>query len=74
MSIPQIYTKAEYQAALSEVSELFANEPKIGTEDGIRFEALLSLVEAYEAKHYPVDRPSPTDARAFRLDQERPIP
>ena len=40
-----------------------------GTSDGDRFEVLLTLVEAYEAKHYPIDLPDPVEAIKFRMDQ-----
>jgi len=33
------------------------------------FEALITLVEAYERKHHPVDPPDPVDAIKFRMEQ-----
>ena len=33
------------------------------------FEILVTLVEAYEAKHYPIDPPYPIDAIRFRMEQ-----
>jgi len=30
---------------------------------------LLTLVEAYEAKHFPIDLPDPVDAIKFRMEQ-----
>ena len=30
---------------------------------------MLTLVEAYEAKHFPVDLPNPIDAIKFRMEQ-----
>jgi HTH-type transcriptional regulator/antitoxin HigA len=69
MEIRPIRTEADYKAALSEVSAYFDNEPAPGTPDGDRFEILLTLVEAYEAKCYPIDLPDPIEAIKFRMDQ-----
>lgn len=62
-------TEEDHKAALREVSACFDNEPAPGTPDGDRFEILLTLVEAYEAKHYPIDLPDPVEAIKFRMDQ-----
>lgn len=69
MEIRPIHTEADYKATLREVSAYFDNEPELGTPDGDRFEVLLTLVEAYEAKHYPVDLPDPVEAIRFRMEQ-----
>jgi antitoxin component HigA of HigAB toxin-antitoxin module len=42
------------RAALREVSTLFDNEPELGTEAAKAFEAMVLLIEAYEAERYPV--------------------
>lgn len=68
-TIRPIHTEADYKAALSEVSAYFDDEPSPGTPDGDRFEILLTLVAAYEARHYPVDLPDPIEAIRFRMDQ-----
>ncbi|MBH3391068.1 hypothetical protein I5S62_18345 [Pseudomonas putida] len=54
MTIRQIRNEDEYRAALREVSPLFDNEPEPGTEEAEVFEAMVLLIEAYEAEHYPV--------------------
>src|SRR5574337_553996 len=69
MGIHPIHTEADYKAALREVSAYFDNEPEPGTPDGDRFEVLLTLVEAYETKHYPIDLPDPVEAIKFRMEQ-----
>lgn len=69
MDIRPIHTDADYKAALRVVSAYFDNEPELGTPDGDRFEVLLTLVEAYEAKHFPVDLPDPVEAIKFRMEQ-----
>ena len=69
MEIHPIKTAEDYKAALREVSAYFDNEPTPGTPEGDRFEVLLTLVEAYEAKHYPIELPGPIEAIKFRMDQ-----
>lgn len=69
MEIRPIKTEEDYKAALREVSAFFDNEPVPGSVEGDRFEVLITLVEAYEAKHYPIDLPDPVDAIKFRMDQ-----
>jgi len=53
MNIHPIRTKADYKRALREVSAYFDDEPEPGSTEGDRFEIQTTLVEAYEAKHFP---------------------
>jgi len=69
MEIRPINTEEDYKAVMREVSAYFENEPVPGTEEGDRFEILLTLVEAYEAKHFPIDLPDPIEAIKFRMEQ-----
>ena len=69
MNIHPIRTKADYKRALREVSAYFDDEPEPGSADGDRFEILTTLVEAYEAKHFPIDAPDPIEAIRFRMEQ-----
>ncbi len=69
MNIHPIRTKTDYKHALREVSAYFDNEPEPGSEDGDRFEILVTLVEAYEAKHFPIEAPDPVEAIRFRMEQ-----
>lgn len=69
MEIHPIKTEDDYKAALREVSVYFDQDPTPGTPDGDRFEILLTLVEAYEARHCPIDLPDPVEAIKFRMDQ-----
>ena len=69
MDIRPIHTDTDYRAALREVSTYFDSEPEPGTPDGDRFEVLLTLLEAYEAKHFPIDLPDPVEAIKFRMEQ-----
>lgn len=69
MNIHPIRTKSDYKQALREVSAYFDQEPAPGSEDGDRFEILTTLVEAYEAKHFPIGSPDPIEAIRFRMEQ-----
>ena len=69
MNIHPIRTKTDYKRALREVSAYFDDEPEPGSAEGDRFEILLTLVEAYEAKHFPIAAPDPIEAIRFRMEQ-----
>jgi HTH-type transcriptional regulator / antitoxin HigA len=63
-----IRTKADYKAALAEVERLWG--AKSGTE-GDRLDVLATLIDAYEARQYPMDPPDPIEAIQFRMEQQR---
>ena len=69
MNIRPIHTKADYKAALKEISTLMDSDPDLGTADGDRLDILATLVQAYEAKHVAISTPDPVDAIKFRMDQ-----
>lgn len=69
MEIRPIHTAEDYKAVMREVSAFFDNEPEPESPEGDRFEVLLTLVEAYEAKHFPIDLPDPVEAIKFRMEQ-----
>jgi HTH-type transcriptional regulator/antitoxin HigA len=68
MDIRPIRTKAAYRAALKEVERLWEAEP--GTPDGDRVDVLVTLIEAYEATHYPIPVPDPIAAIEFMMEQK----
>lgn len=63
-----IRTKADYDAALAEVKALWG--ARSGTPKGDRLDILATLIEAYEAKHFPMDPPDPIEAILFRMEQQ----
>ena len=67
MEIKPIKTKADYQSALKKIETLMA--ARANTPDGDRLDVLVTLVEAYEKKHYPLDLPDPVEAIKFRMEQ-----
>ena len=69
MDIHPIRTEDDYRAAMREISAFFDHEPEPDTPEGDRFDILLTLTEAYEAKRFPVDLPDPVEAIKFRMEQ-----
>ena len=67
-----VHTDDEYRKALKLAEAVFdgAHEPDPESEEGRFFEALLTLVEAYETKHYSMAPPDPIDAIKFRMEQQ----
>jgi HTH-type transcriptional regulator / antitoxin HigA len=68
--IKPIRTHEDYQAALALVTPYFDNEPEVDSDAGAHFEAMVTLIEAYEAKHYPISPPNPIEAILFRMEQQ----
>jgi len=68
MDITPIKTKRDYRCALKEIEELM--NAKRGTPDGDRLDVLVTLVEAWEAKHYPIGLPDPIEAIRYHLEQQ----
>ena len=68
MEIKPIRTKADYRAALKEIETLMAAEAD--TPEGERLDVLVTLVEAYEQKHFPMDLPDPVEAIKFTMEQK----
>ena len=69
MEIKAIRTEADYLAALREVSGLIDLDPAAESPEGERLDVLGTLVQAYEARHCPIDPPDPIEAIRFRMDQ-----
>ena len=55
MEIKPIRSEADHQAALKEIERLIESQP--GTPEGDRMDVLVTLVEAYEARHFPIPEP-----------------
>jgi HTH-type transcriptional regulator / antitoxin HigA len=63
-----IRSKADYRQALAEVERLWG--AKNGTPRGDRLDVLATLIDAYEAEHYPMEPPDPIEAIKFRMEQQ----
>jgi HTH-type transcriptional regulator/antitoxin HigA len=68
MDIKPIKTGADYRAALKEIEMLMTADPD--TPEGEKLDVLVTLVEAYEQKHYPLDLPDPVEAIKFEMEQK----
>lgn len=66
MEIKPIKTAADHAAALQEIDGLMSAE--LGTPEGDRLDVLATLVAAFEAIHFPMERPSPIEAIKFRME------
>ncbi len=69
MDIRPVRTKADYKAALREISALMEADPAPGTAEGDRLDILVTLVQVYEARHVPISPPDPVEAIKFRMEQ-----
>jgi HTH-type transcriptional regulator/antitoxin HigA len=69
MEIRPIKNQVDYDAALARIDALF--DAGIDTPEGDELDILVTLVEAYEAKHYPIDSPDPIEAIKFRMEQRK---
>jgi HTH-type transcriptional regulator / antitoxin HigA len=67
MEIKPIRTEEDYRATLQEIESLMT--AKAGTREGERLDVLVTLVEAYERKNFPLDLPDPVEAIKFAMDQ-----
>lgn len=67
MDIKPIKTNADYHAALKEVESLMTVEPN--TPEGEKLDILVTLIEAYERKHFPLNLPDPVEAIKFEMEQ-----
>jgi len=67
MNIKPVRTKADYRVALKDIEALMP--AKSGSPEGERLDVLVTLVQAYEAKHFPMELPDPVEAIKFRMDQ-----
>src|SRR5258708_3354361 len=63
-----IKTKADYRAVMARIEAIFAAKP--GTPKGDELDLLVTLVETYENKAFPIDLPDPITAIQFRMEQE----
>lgn len=67
MDIAPIKTQRDYRQALKTIESLMA--AKRNTPEGDRLDVLVTLVEAWERKHYPLDLPDPVAAIKYHMDQ-----
>jgi len=66
MNIRPVKTDADYHDALKEIGQLFDAAPN--TPEGDRLEILTTLVESYEAYHYPIPEPDPVESIRYFME------
>lgn len=67
MDIRPIKTEQDYNSAIKRIEELWG--AKKDTPKGDELDLLVTLVESYEMKHFPIAPPDPIDAIKFRMEQ-----
>ncbi len=67
MEIKPIKTRKDYEVALEAIEGLMG--AKRNSAQGDRLDVLVTLVEAYEARHFPLDHPDPVAAIKFVMEQ-----
>ena len=68
MKIKPIRNDNDLRAALGRLDAVF--QAKAGTPAADEMEILVTLIEAYENKHYPIGPPDPIEAIKFRMEQQ----
>ena len=68
MNIKPIKTDGDYRATLRDSEGLMSAKPD--TPQGDRLDLLVTLIEAYERRHFPLDLPDPVAAIRFQMEQK----
>ena len=56
MDVRALHDEADYDWALAEIARCFAAPPARGGAEADRFDALADRIEAYELRHWPIER------------------
>ena len=67
MDIAPLKNRHDYRQTLKEIETLM--QAKRNTPEGDRLDVLVTLVEAWERKHYPLDLPDPVEAIKYHMEQ-----
>lgn len=67
MDIAPIKNRNDYRRTLKAIEGLMT--AKRNTPEGDRLDVLVTLVEAWERKHYALDLPDPVEAIKYHMDQ-----
>ncbi|MBU2645673.1 transcriptional regulator [bacterium] len=68
MNIKPIRTETDYYTTLKEIESLMMAE--LDSPEGEKLDVLVTLVESYEAKHFPLDLPDPVEAIKFEMERK----
>ncbi len=72
MTIKPIRNDEDLQAAFRQLERVF--QAAAGTEQADERDVLVTLIEAYEQKHFPVGPAEPVEAIKFRMEQQNLTP
>jgi len=67
MEIKPIKSERDYRKALKEIDRLM--DARFNTAEGDRLDILVTLVEAWEEKHWPIELSDPVEAILFVMEQ-----
>ena len=68
MNIKPIRNDEDLKNTFRQLETVFQSEK--GTVESDEMEVLVTLIESYENKHYPISPPSPIEAIKFRMEQQ----
>lgn len=68
MEISPIRSEQDYQATLNRIDELLG--ARTDTPEGDELDVLVTLIEAYESRRFPIEPPDPIAAIEFRMEQQ----
>ena len=68
MNIKPIRNEDDLLAAFKRLERVFQSQE--GTPEADEMEILVTLIEAYEHKHYPMEATDPVEAIKFRMEQQ----
>jgi HTH-type transcriptional regulator/antitoxin HigA len=63
-------TEDDHDWALHRIAKLMEPSPAVGSPEDYELDALMTLVDAYENKHFPMGTPSPVAFITFMLEQK----
>jgi HTH-type transcriptional regulator / antitoxin HigA len=69
IGIQPISNEQDYEAAVARAESLMDAEP--GTPEDAELDALVTLIQAYEDRHFPMGLPDPIDAIRIRMDEKK---
>jgi HTH-type transcriptional regulator/antitoxin HigA len=67
-TVRPIRSEVDYDATLAAIERLWG--ARSGTPEGDQLDVLATLLDAYEAEHFPMDPPDPIEAIRFRMEQQ----
>ncbi len=67
MTIRPIRNASDHESVLKRIQALMSAKP--GTDEGDELDVLATLLDAYEAEHFPIGSADPIEAIKFRMEQ-----